>query len=529
MNAVIYCRVSSKEQVDGTSLESQQLACKEYAVRNHLNVVRVFVERGESAKFADRPQLLEMLAFCAKRENVIEQVLVWKVDRLARNVSDHFNIKAGLMKRGIRVVSVTEPIDAKPEGKLLETILAGFAQFDNDIRAARCTQGMRRKIQEGIFPWKPPLGYKSANRPGAKKTLPDVPDQPAFSIIQVGLLEFSSGNLTKAQLLRLFNSRGLRSNHDKPLAPQSIDNLLSDIFYAGIIRDPWSGEEVQGGHTPMISRQTFNIIQKIIGGRSKSVPHRAVRTEFPLRTFVRCANCEATLTGAFSRGRSARYPYYRCFRHDCDNQHSYPLTDVHREFETFLSKTSADRHAFAHLKDAVHKIGENSFSALRLTREKRAVELKRAKDQFQQLLRLKMDNLLSDEEFKTQRELVSGRIAELEGEVEEGGQNNVESVLSDLNTLRTPLGNLATLWLDLDIENRKRFQLLSLPRGYVFGRVGTAQRGYLFSLIGASLPANATLVHPDGDTWNQLRFDIFSFKSIIQNHLLKTAEANKDF
>lgn len=515
MNAVIYCRVSSKEQVDGTSLESQQIACKEYAARNHLSVVRVFVERGESAKFADRPQLLEMLAFCAKAERGIEQVLVWKVDRLARNVGDHFNIKAGLMKRGIRVVSVTEPIDAKPEGKLLETILAGFAQFDNDIRASRCTQGMRRKIQEGIFPWKPPLGYKSANRPGAKKTLPDVPDQPAFTIVKAGLLEFSSGNLTKARLLRLFNARGLRSNRGKPLAPQSIDNMLSDVFYAGIIRDPWSGEEFHGSHVPMISRQTFNSIQQIIGKRSNSVPHKASRTEFPLRTFVRCANCEATLTGAFSRGRSARYPYYRCFRRDCDNKCSYPLADVHREFEAFLSETSADGHAFTHLKEAVLKIGEGTFSSLHLTREKRTLELTRAKEQFQQLLRLKMDDLLTDDEFKAQRALVSGRIAELEGGIEENGTNPVESVLSDLDSLRGTLGDLLALWLELNIENRKRFQLLSLPRGYVFGRVGTAQRGRLFSLIGTPLPANATLVHPEGDSWNQLANEIEALRMIV--------------
>lgn len=57
---------------------------------------------------------------------------VHTVDRLARNVGDHFNIKASLLKLDVNVVSVTEPIDAKPEGKLLETILAGFAQFDND-------------------------------------------------------------------------------------------------------------------------------------------------------------------------------------------------------------------------------------------------------------------------------------------------------------------------------------------------------------------------------------------------------------
>jgi len=115
MNAVIYCRVSSKEQVNGTSLESQEIACREYASRHQLKVVRVFVEKGESAKFADRTQLLEMLAFCKGREKNVDQLLVWKVDRLARNVGDHFNIKASLLKLGVKVVSVTEPIDAKPE------------------------------------------------------------------------------------------------------------------------------------------------------------------------------------------------------------------------------------------------------------------------------------------------------------------------------------------------------------------------------------------------------------------------------
>ena len=102
-----------------------------------------------------------MIAYCRKRQPSVQRVLIWKVDRLARNVGDHFNIKASLLKHDVRVVSVTEPIDANPEGKLLETILAGFAQFDNDIRAARTLQGMRHKIQEGLFPWKAPIGYRS--------------------------------------------------------------------------------------------------------------------------------------------------------------------------------------------------------------------------------------------------------------------------------------------------------------------------------------------------------------------------------
>ncbi len=515
MNAVIYCRVSSKEQVDGTSLESQQLACKEYADRNHLTVLRVFIERGESAKFADRPQLLEMLAFCAKRENGVEQLLVWKVDRLARNVGDHFSIKAGLMKQGISVVSVTEPIDTKPEGKLLETILAGFAQFDNDIRAARCTQGMRRKIQEGIFPWKPPLGYKSANRPGAKKALPDVPDQPAFGIIRKGFEEFATGHLTKAGLQRLFIERGLRARRGRLLAPQTVDYMLSDEFYAGVVRDPWSGERFPGKHLPMISQKTFTAIQQIVAGRNRSVPHISVRTEFPLRTFVRCANCEATLTGAFSRGRSARYPYYRCFRRNCDNRRSYPLGDVHLEFEAFLMETSANSHTFDHLREAVRQIGETATASQYLTQERRRDELKRVKEQFGQLLQLKMEGLLTVEEFRTQRAILSSRIAELEGEIS-GPLPEIDSVVSELEALRIQLSDLASLWKSLSIENRKRFQLLTLPRGYIFGRVGTAQRGRIFSLIGTSRLSNTSLVHHTFESWHQLAEEIRVLTMISQ-------------
>lgn len=121
MNGIIYCRVSSKEQTQGTSLESQELACKEYARTKTIKILKVFVEQGESAKFADRTQLLELIEFCRQNKGKVQDLLVWKIDRFARNVGDHFNIKATLLKYGVRIVSVTEPIDSNPEGKLMET------------------------------------------------------------------------------------------------------------------------------------------------------------------------------------------------------------------------------------------------------------------------------------------------------------------------------------------------------------------------------------------------------------------------
>ncbi len=234
MNGVIYCRVSSKEQTEGTSLESQEVACREYAQSKNIKIERTFIERGESAKFADRTALLELIEFVRIAKGKIQVLLVWKVDRFARNVGDHFNIKATLQKYGVRIVSVTEPIDANPEGKLMETILAGFAQFDNDIRAMRTVQGMRKRIQEGIFPWRPPHGYRPAQK-GEKKTSPDLPDEPLFSALQRAWKEFATGAYTKADIRRLMGSWGVLTKRGNPLSPQAIDKFFENRFYAGIL------------------------------------------------------------------------------------------------------------------------------------------------------------------------------------------------------------------------------------------------------------------------------------------------------
>src|SRR5690242_4776824 len=105
MNGVIYCRVSSKEQIEGTSLESQEQACREYARAHNIETAKIFIERGESAKFADRTQLVELIDYCKANSGRVSVLLVWKIDRFARNVADHFSVKATLQKYGVNVVS----------------------------------------------------------------------------------------------------------------------------------------------------------------------------------------------------------------------------------------------------------------------------------------------------------------------------------------------------------------------------------------------------------------------------------------
>src|SRR5579872_3144946 len=274
MTGVIYCRVSSKEQIEGTSLEVQEAACRDYARTNNIRVLKVFVEQGESAKFADRTQLLELIEYCRANKGTVQVLLVWKVDRFSRNVADHFSIKATLGRYGVRIVSVTEPIDAKPEGKLMETILAGFAQFDNDIRAQRTVQGMRRKIQEGIFPWGPPYGYKSAVGNGEKKTLPDLPDQPTFGLLQKAWKAYATGAYTQAETGRMMQAWGLMSAHGRAFGHQFLQQFFTNPYYTGMLTDPWSGEQFEGRHIPMVTREEFARVQQVISRRNHSVVHQ---------------------------------------------------------------------------------------------------------------------------------------------------------------------------------------------------------------------------------------------------------------
>jgi site-specific DNA recombinase len=106
--AVLYLRVSTAEQVSNFSLDTQNQSCLEYCRMNGLEVDRVFREEGESAKTADRTQLQEMLAYCtaSARSKGIDHVVVYKVDRLARQVSDHTWIRMTLLKLGIKLRAV---------------------------------------------------------------------------------------------------------------------------------------------------------------------------------------------------------------------------------------------------------------------------------------------------------------------------------------------------------------------------------------------------------------------------------------
>src|SRR3989344_1424893 len=349
---IIYVRVSSSDQIDGTSLDDQQQRCIKYCDEQGIEVVQIFREEGVSAKSADRKKLLEAIEFCRKNKSGggVQAFVVYKVDRFARNTEDHFAVKKILIGHGTSLMSVSEPIGNNPTEKLMETMLAGFAEFDNEIRKQRCTGGMLARLKQGIWPWKPPVGYVCSQhkKNGEKKTLPDKPDMRVFPLIQECLKGFCKEVYTATDIIARLEKANFKELTGIKPSHNLVDRLTGKYlsFLAGLLPTPWPEQEdgsdryLSGGHKAIITQDEMLQIRLIRSGRH---PNKVVRDRynpnFPLRRLVRCPSCNDYYTGSTSTGRNAKYQYYHCQTETCPNKnHSIRKQEIEDDFEVLLER-----------------------------------------------------------------------------------------------------------------------------------------------------------------------------------------------
>lgn len=303
--AVIYCRVSTKEQVEeGNSLVSQERLCREYAANEGYDVAAIFIEKGESAKTADRKELQRLLSFCADRRNSIDTLIAYKVDRISRNIADYSHIKVRLKKHNIIIKSVTELFEDTPAGRFMENIIANVSQFDNEVRTERSVGGMKEAVKEGRYVWKAPLGYDNVKL-GNKATIAVNSDAPlvkeAFALI--------AQQRYPTEVIRLMmREKGLTDKNGNAVGRSYFFRLIRNSLYKGEIRK--FGGVYDGTYEPMVSPELFDTVQLILRGRKNNVRHYIVQNpDFPLRGFVYNEHGKR-LVGYWSKGKRLKYPYY---------------------------------------------------------------------------------------------------------------------------------------------------------------------------------------------------------------------------
>lgn len=471
MESVAYIRVSTEEQVHGTSLSMQERACLDFARANgyKLSKDNIFRDEGESAKATNRPQLLAMMEFCRINKGKIDKCIVWKLDRFARNSDDHVMLRMLLRKSGVTLVSVTEPIDDSPTGKLMETVLSGFAQFDNEIRTHRTTSGMKKRLEQGGWPHDAPIGYIKARTSQGITTIE--PDPVMGPIVKTFLEAFSTGQYTVRQATDLAYEMNIRGKRGNKRTWQTTDSMLRNPIYAGYIESKYTnGQRYTGLHKGLISSTIFEKNQRILNSKNRVIV-RADEKDYPLRRdFLKCAYCDRFVTASAPRGNGGRYPRYSCTTCRVSvvkKPVSKSSEEIHKEFKDILSHIRYNEGRLKLFKqivlarwleeydDALKSAHQLNLEADKLRNERSSVLRKFAKDE------------INYQEKKEMVEVIDKEIADIEDKKIEADYNadQREKIVDNAVLL---MNDPSEFWNRAPIQIQKRLQRIIFPQGLAY-------------------------------------------------------------
>lgn len=310
--AVMYVRVSSKEQAEqGFSPEAQRVCLYDFARRNSFDVVKEF-EEAESAKGSKRKEFAAMLEYVKARK--IEHILVEKTDRLHRNFTDYVAIEELTEKYGVTVYFVKEGgsigKNSRASDKTMYGIKTVMAKGFIDNLKEEVQKGFEIKLAHGEYPRQAPLGYLNAKDPYNSKHNIIIPD-PANRTLVVKLFEYyASGIYSVETLITKLNAEGLTTNYPfkgGKLSKSGTARVLANPFYIG--RFLWKGKIVQGSYEPIIGSELWHKVQEVIGKRTNNSHKESGVKPFAYKGMFVCGVCGRSVTAEKKKGR---YVYYHC-------------------------------------------------------------------------------------------------------------------------------------------------------------------------------------------------------------------------
>ena len=342
--AVIYLRVSTAKQAgkaddpDGYSLPAQREACHRKAAELNAEVVGEYLDRGESAKTADRHQFQRMLTR-VRTERDVDYVILDKVDRFARNRRDDANTLFELQAAGCRLISVKENIDDTPAGQLLHAIMAGIAEFYSKNLATEALKGMTQKAKVGGTPGRAPIGYLNTRRRiDGREIAVVVVDPDRAGLVQWAFEAYATGEYTIRSLTTTLAEKGLRAlPHGKkmagPIQPSHVHHLLSNRYYLGLVT--FRGVEYEGKHQQLVDHYLFDRVHAVLEAHGRAGEKQRIHNHY-LKGSIFCAGCGSRLCFTQAKGT---YQYFYCLgrhqrRTDCRMPY-LPAADVEAAIERY--------------------------------------------------------------------------------------------------------------------------------------------------------------------------------------------------
>ena len=322
LKAVIYARYSSDNQRE-ESIEGQLRDCKEYAKYNDISIVGSYIDRAMSAKTDNRPNFQKMIKDSSKR--LFDTIIVWKLDRFARNRFDSAYYKNVLKKNGVKVVSAKESISEGAEGIILESVLEGYAEYYSVELAEKVTRGMTDNALKCLYNGSiVPLGYYVDEEQRLQI------DEEKAPFVREIFQRFADGEMIK-DIITDMNARGVgilvkmkkksgKKSYVRPLGYNNVRRILSNRKYIGEYK--FKDIVVENGIPAIIDKALFDKVQERIVINTRAPATHKAKVEYLLSTRIYCGYCNEIMFGDSGTSKTGKtYAYYKCStqkkRHNC--------------------------------------------------------------------------------------------------------------------------------------------------------------------------------------------------------------------
>ncbi len=318
MKVALYARVSSEKQDVALSISAQLKALRDYAVRNGHEVVREFVDEAESGKTTDRPAFREMISATRRSARPFALILVWKYSRFARSREDSIVFKTMLRKNGIRVVSISEPAEDTPTGKLLEAIIESLDEFYSANLGEDVVRGMRESASRGFYiPAQAPFGYCKVKVKDGEKERTKLNVEPNQARIVTHIFNQLLEGKGLIEIAKQLNKQGIAAPRGKGWIKTTIRKILTNEVYTGTLI--WGRNSihdlppirVENAWPAIIDKSIFDQVHTLLKERAPANLHpKRVASRYLLSGLARCGHCGKALVG--QDAKSGQFTYYVC-------------------------------------------------------------------------------------------------------------------------------------------------------------------------------------------------------------------------
>ena len=358
--AVFYGRYSSNNQTE-QSIEGQLHVCENYAQQNDMEIIAHYVDRAKTGRNADCSEFQRMIEDSRKKS--FEAVLVYKLDRFARNRFDSIHYKQILKNNGVKLISAMENLSDNPESIILESVLEGWNEYYSEDLSQKVNRGLAESFHKGYYMKKiPPFGYRIENR----KLVPDETTAPLAKEI---FERYNNGERI-VDIVNWLNSIGMTNQKGNRWRSMNISTHLHNRTYMG---EYYYGQFEEPMPCPaLVSKELFNAVQEKL---QESVKRSRKRSDydFILTGKLVCAECGHSVSGSTANGVNH---YYYCRHCEKKNRHCIPADYLHEKvfcaLSAYLTEEKADQMAEAAY--AVYKAEQKPDERQALQKELKSVE-----------------------------------------------------------------------------------------------------------------------------------------------------------